>query len=155
MCGTVKNFDETKGYGFIAGEGIQKVFGKDVFMARQALQGRLVSPGDQVRFTYEMGLKGPMAVKVEVLPNSSFGEGDETGTVYSGEVKSFNPENGWGFVTSPETMDLFGKDLFLHKRVLPDGVDEVQPGDLVSFSVKLNGARPEVASVSMAAGATA
>lgn len=154
MCGTVKHFEESKGYGFITGQGIKEMFGKDVFMAKQSLQGSLVSPGDQVRFTYELGLKGPMAVKVEVLPNSSFAEGGVAGAVYSGEVKSFNPETGWGFVTSPETMTLFGKDLFLHKRVLPEGVEEVMPGDPVSFSVKLNGARPEVASVSMISGAT-
>ena len=63
--GTVKWFNATKGYGFIAREG-----GADVFVHFSAIEGsgyRSLEEGQQVEFTLEQGPKGLQAAKVTVL----------------------------------------------------------------------------------------
>jgi CspA family cold shock protein len=60
--GTVKWFDESKGFGFISQEG-----GKDVFVHYSAIQGdgfRSLAEGDHVSFEVVEGPKGPQAANV-------------------------------------------------------------------------------------------
>jgi len=65
--GTVKWFNDSKGFGFITPDG----GGKDVFVHYSAIQTgpytvrhRTLSEGDRVEFTVEQGKKGPQAVEV-------------------------------------------------------------------------------------------
>jgi CspA family cold shock protein len=61
--GTVKWFNESKGYGFIAQDG----GGKDVFVHFSAIQGsgfKTLVEGDKVSFEVEQGAKGPQARNV-------------------------------------------------------------------------------------------
>ncbi len=63
--GTVKWFNESKGYGFIARES-----GDDVFVHYSAIQGdgfRTLNEGDRVEFVITQGQKGPAASDVTVL----------------------------------------------------------------------------------------
>jgi CspA family cold shock protein len=63
--GTVKWFNDAKGYGFISQEG-----GKDVFVHHQAIQSegfRSLAEGDQVEFEVVQGPKGPQAANVRKL----------------------------------------------------------------------------------------
>ena len=62
VTGTVKWFNETKGYGFIAQED-----GPDVFVHFSAIQGdgfKTLTDGQKVAFTVTDGQKGPQAENV-------------------------------------------------------------------------------------------
>ena len=63
--GTVKWFNESKGYGFISQEG-----GSDVFVHYSAIQGdgfRTLNEGDRVTFEIGDGPKGPHAINVRTV----------------------------------------------------------------------------------------
>jgi len=65
IIGTVKWFNGSKGYGFIAREG-----GEDVFVHYSAIEGdgfRNLTEGQRVEFTVEKGPKGLQAAKVVPL----------------------------------------------------------------------------------------
>jgi CspA family cold shock protein len=68
VTGTVKWFNGSKGYGFLARDG-----GEDVFVHYSAIQGdgfRNLDEGERVEFSIEQGQKGPSATDVRRL--SSF-----------------------------------------------------------------------------------
>jgi CspA family cold shock protein len=65
MEGTVKWFNNSKGYGFIGGQD----GGPDVFVHYSAIQGdgyRVLNEGDVVEFEVEQGPKGPQAARVRL-----------------------------------------------------------------------------------------
>jgi CspA family cold shock protein len=62
LTGTVKWFNDAKGYGFISHEG-----GADVFVHFSAIQGngfKSLAEGDRVEFEIVQGQKGPQAAEV-------------------------------------------------------------------------------------------
>ncbi|MGA2227931.1 MAG: cold-shock protein [Syntrophobacteraceae bacterium] len=64
--GTVKWFNDQKGYGFITVED----GGKDCFVHHSAIEGtgfKSLQEGDQVEFVVEQGTKGPQAAKVKKI----------------------------------------------------------------------------------------
>ncbi|MEN9461014.1 MAG: hypothetical protein RIS84_1034 [Pseudomonadota bacterium] len=65
VTGTVKFFNETKGFGFI-----QQENGPDVFVHFSAITGsgfRTLAEGQRVQFTVAQGQKGPTAENVTAL----------------------------------------------------------------------------------------
>jgi len=61
MKGTVKFFNEDKGFGFISGED-----GKEVFVHKSGLEeGVTLQENDSVTFDVEEGDKGPKAINVK------------------------------------------------------------------------------------------
>lgn len=63
MEGTVKFFNESKGYGFITNDET----GKDIFVHVTGLNGGSLEEGDHVEYTEEEGRKGMNATNVRVL----------------------------------------------------------------------------------------
>jgi CspA family cold shock protein len=64
--GTVKWFNDAKGYGFISQEG----GGDDVFVHFSAIQGngfKTLAEGAKVEYEVEQGAKGPQAKNVNLL----------------------------------------------------------------------------------------
>ncbi|AGM44851.1 cold-shock protein [Aeromonas hydrophila] len=65
ITGTVKFFNETKGFGFI-----QQENGPDVFVHFSAISGngfRTLAEGQRVQFSVTQGQKGPQAENVTAL----------------------------------------------------------------------------------------
>jgi CspA family cold shock protein len=68
--GTVKFFNESKGYGFITDEET----GKDIFVHASGINAEELREGDRVSYEEEEGRKGKVAAKVAVffLPLNGF-----------------------------------------------------------------------------------
>ncbi|WP_340201368.1 cold-shock protein [Ascidiimonas sp. W6] len=63
MTGTVKFFNESKGYGFITNDET----GKDIFVHVSGLNGVELRDGDKVEYEEEEGRKGRVAADVRVI----------------------------------------------------------------------------------------
>jgi CspA family cold shock protein len=63
MTGTVKFFNESKGYGFITNNETKK----DIFVHATALNGTELKEGDKVEYEEEEGRKGKVAARVHVI----------------------------------------------------------------------------------------
>lgn len=62
MKGTVKFFNESKGYGFITDNDT----GRDIFVHVTGLEGETIAEGDEVTYEIEEGRKGPVAAQVRI-----------------------------------------------------------------------------------------
>jgi CspA family cold shock protein len=66
MKGTVKWFNDRKGFGFIEGEDE-----KDIFVHRNSLdEGTNITEGDNVEYEIETSDKGPNAINVKKIKNN-------------------------------------------------------------------------------------
>ena len=63
MTGTVKFFNESKGYGFITNDET----GRDIFVHATALDGLQLNQGDKVEYQETEGRKGMVAADVRII----------------------------------------------------------------------------------------
>ena len=63
MTGTLKFFNDSKGFGFITNDDT----GKDIFVHVSNLKGVQLRQGDSVEYTEEEGRKGKVAANVQVI----------------------------------------------------------------------------------------
>jgi CspA family cold shock protein len=157
--GTVKWYDPTKGYGFIA----QDDGTADVFVHRSAVGYEGLNEGDRVEFVVGQGMKGASAEQVRVVeksavpprPRSDVGSFTDRGSssfrapsdpadyaalpLVTGTVKRYDTEKGYGFI-SP---DAGGDDVFVHHSAARP--DQIGAGDRVEFRLGAGpkGARAE------------
>jgi len=143
--GTLKSFNEEKGWGHISCPQTQAVYGKDMFVLRSALNGAPVSVGDSVGFQVSMGQKGPEAHNVKVIPGSS------EQILFSGSIKLWNEDKGYGFIACDDTKNIYQKDIFIHKKDLNG--HRPTPGETVQFSVVISEqGRPEATGIMFTSG---
>jgi cold shock protein len=135
--GTVRSFNPHKGWGFVECDDTHKVYGSDVFLLKNDLNGFGVNKGDQVSFNVTQTEKGARATNVKVLT-----VGPDGLQSFFGELKSFNPNKGFGFIASPATESIFGKDCFVLSTEFGDAYPE--QGMHVQFKAK-NGERGPMA----------
>mmetsp|Transcript_63959 Transcript_63959/g.150153 ORF Transcript_63959/g.150153 Transcript_63959/m.150153 type:complete len:200 (+) Transcript_63959:105-704(+) len=105
LTGTVKNFNPHKGWGFV------ECNGQDMFVHKKDLNGFCPSKGEQVQFTLGQTEKGPVAENVKVM-----GAPDEAS--YFGQIKSYNPTKGFGFISTEAFPE---QDVFVLRSELPGG----------------------------------
>merc|ERR1712060_258351 len=110
-------------------------YGRDAFLMRGMLRDQPVVVGDLVSFTVQASAKGPKAESCKVLPVAAFRFAENKGQVYQGTVKSWNEDKGFGFLAGDDIREIFGKDIFLHRRELQ--AKEVNVGDRVEFQVAI------------------
>lgn len=139
--GTVKSFNEAKGWGFIESDG------KDIFLHSNDCTDGLPSKGDVLYFDLEEDPKrnrqlkavnvtgcsksttsaswtaAPTKLEQNTGSRHSHGNGATQAT-----VKSFSSSKGWGFI------DMDGTDVFVHRRDCLDG--EPTAGDVVTFDAE-------------------
>jgi len=136
--GVLKSFNEEKGWGHITCDVTNRLYGKDVFLMKGALNGQTVMAGALLSFKVTMGTKGPQATAVSLLPSGAFRvNAEESSSIFTGSIKSFNAERGWGFVTSEEIYQTFGKDIFIHRRDLEDNYLP-STGEDIQLSVEID-----------------
>jgi len=68
---------------------------------------------------------------------------------FVGEVKSYAPQQGYGFIQCEDTFTKFNSDVFLHRKQVEEGpLKRVARGDKVRFSITMNKAgRPQARNV--------
>lgn len=134
--GAVKRWNDEKGWGHIDCEAVLKLYGRDAFLMRGVLRDQSVVAGDLVSFTVQASAKGPKAESCRVLPVGAFRFAENAGQMYQGTVKSWNEDKGFGFLAGDDIREIFGKDIFLHRRELQ--AKEVNVGDRVEFQVAVD-----------------
>lgn len=137
--GTVKAINE-KGFGHIASDAMQKIYGKDIFAHKTSIEAANVQLGQKVSFNVSPGPKGAHATNIKIFDETS------SGMVFVGTVKAFNDSKGWGFIESPAAMPIFLSEIFLHKNEL--GGKSVAVGDQVQFTVDISSGRASAKTVS-------
>eukprot|EP00930_Biecheleria_cincta_P073520 TRINITY_DN607_c2_g1_i1.p1 TRINITY_DN607_c2_g1~~TRINITY_DN607_c2_g1_i1.p1 ORF type:complete len:373 (-),score=84.08 TRINITY_DN607_c2_g1_i1:147-1265(-) len=128
--GTVRSFNPHKGWGFIECEETKKIYGSDVFLLKNDTGGFGVSKGDQVSFNVTQIDKGARAMNAKVLT-----VGPDGLQSFFGELKSFHPQKGYGFISSPGSESVFGKDCFVIRSEFGDAWPE--EGMHVQFKAKM------------------
>jgi len=150
--GQVKLWNTLKGYGMISCPDTLARYGKDMFFMKSAVSSgaiQAIQVGARVSFGVTAGLKGPEGASVQVLSECATDGGaapdSVKSTTYSGTIKSFYDEKGWGHIVCDATYQLYGKDMFLMRTRLNG--QHVKAGDNVTFHVVMGVKGAEAADV--------
>jgi len=148
MVGYIKSFEESQGYGFIRSPQATQNYNmgsRDVFLHRKQLKN--FKAGDTVRFKVKLNRDGhPQAfrlretdeVVVEQTPVAEEPKSSKTET-WIGEIKSFNPINGFGFIRNTMLQEKYGRDVFLPESQF----EGLKIGDSVSFVLQVKDGKPQ------------
>lgn len=131
MTGTVKWFNQYKGYGFVEIRGIPE----DVFLHFSVVDGsniKELSKNDVIVCSVQKSDKGYQIMKIkEVVSHSKYPLSKDTIKV-SAVVKWFNPSKGFGFAQLRS-----GEDVFIHAGLLKKlNLKELEPNKKVKLVVQ-------------------
>ncbi|KAI7724434.1 hypothetical protein M8C21_017277, partial [Ambrosia artemisiifolia] len=122
--GTVKWFNDTKGFGFITPED----GGEELFVHQSAIRTdgfRSLGDGENVEYVVETGSDGRNKAADVTGPNE--------GPVQGRTVKWFNDTKGFGFITPEDG----GEELFVHQSAIrTDGFRSLGDGENVEYVVE-------------------
>jgi cold shock CspA family protein len=132
--GTIKSFNAEKGWGFVtpSAQSLKTLQNSSIFFMKTSLQTGEANTGDSVEFKVTMGQKGLNAIEISPLLSVD----GMSGMSFSGTVKSYNAQKGWGFLTGDSVTQTFGRDVFFHSKDLGGEAPEV--GAQAEFHVKSN-----------------
>mmetsp|Transcript_128668 Transcript_128668/g.274639 ORF Transcript_128668/g.274639 Transcript_128668/m.274639 type:complete len:727 (-) Transcript_128668:98-2278(-) len=146
FVGTIKSFSPEHGYGFISCSEAFEKYTRDVFLHLKQVED--FQPGDHVAFTVRINGQGhPQAYDLRSAPKSvawlsamdselpSATEKED----YVGEIKSFNTQQGYGFIHCAPLRAKYQRDVFIHQLQLKD----FKVGDRVSFHVQVKRGQPQ------------
>jgi len=125
--GTLKFFNDDKGFGFIAPKG----GGKDIFVHISAFRQAELEPEEGMRLFYDVTEDGRNKGKKQagnLSTQASATNGHEEPQL--GNLKFFNEEKGFGFIIPSGG----GDDIFLHvSKVPPHALPQLEDGIQMSF----------------------
>lgn len=124
---------------------LKKLYGKDIFILKSSFEGKDLAVNMQVQFNVVQGEKGPHATNI-----TQVGDGLISEETFTGIVKSFNDQKGWGFIECAKSKEIYGQDIFLHKKELNDIAPKVD--EQVHFSVDTSGGRPVAKNIMLIGG---
>lgn len=125
----MRSFNPVKGWGFVECDQTKLIYSQDVFLLKQELPaGFSVSAGDHLTFKVKQGQKGIQATEVKVVTPP------EKAT-FVGELKSWNDDKGYGFISCEASHQLHGKDVFVLRTELQQPV--VMQGTRMQFKVRV------------------
>lgn len=146
--GTIKQFSAEKGFGFIDCPELHEYYGRDTWLHHAQVFD--FKPGETVEFTMSLNKDGnPQAVNLsypkepvqqfEQMFNQmaqwmGFGAGGQQGERYTGTIKSFSVEKGFGFIECKDLHKMYGRDTWVHHAQILS----YAPGDIVEFTMSLN-----------------
>lgn len=130
--GSLKSFSQHTGYGFIECQETFAIYGRDVYIHKNLVPTpwRINS---QVEFAVTQNSRGqPQAADVMWLTQPDKAGAQPMNLLQPGTtrqlrriaaVKSFSTPQGYGFLTSEEIQEEFGRDVYLDRRWLPQDGD--------------------------------
>merc|ERR1712048_878608 len=111
--------------------------------------------GMQPQYPYGYSPYGYPGYGYGMTPTMSMGHmpsGGASMKMFRGKVKSYFKEKGYGFIDCPQAHAMYGRDVFMYKKEIPDE-DKISPGTEVSFNVKMNDQRmPQAIDIELAQG---
>lgn len=145
--GTVKWFNDAKGYGFIEPDD----GGKALFVHHSQIAGegfKTLPEGARVTYEAREGAKGPEATNVRAIEQAPAAApasaGRDPHACGNGTVKWWSDAKGYGFITPDDG----GKDVFVHHTaIVGEGFKSLPEGGRVAFRVREGAKGPEATNV--------
>ncbi|CAD7966285.1 unnamed protein product [Amoebophrya sp. A120] len=133
--GVVKTFNVASGFGFIRQEELYMKFDRDVFFNRKIEGADKIEPGLPVQFQLTLNEKNqPQAVELKISEKVAKKKAPPADKVFSGVIRTFNANLGYGFITCAVLKDQYDRDVFVHKQQF----EGLEVGDQVQFKVSVN-----------------
>lgn len=156
LLGVLKRWNNERGFGHIECQETNQMFGKDMFVLKSSFVGVGLMPENLVNqklcFSVFAGRSGAEARNIYLAdgppPGAPGGPplmsppdmgppgmGLPGEKWFTGTVKNYNIEKGWGHIGCEETQREFNRDVFVSRNTIGNG--QLYAGDRVRFTVRV------------------